>query len=400
MSLTDHFLLALASLRINLRRAALALIGITVGVAALVGLISLANLTKLEVGESMGALGHALILKARLVHMYGKGLYTHYLTPQAARDLSQEIPGVIAASAEGFTPLVRVDNGVRSMRCQAYGVEAVYPVVMGLEVAQGRFVTQRDISNASLVFVLGADLAAELFEEGQDPVGAKITLNEIHGQVIGVLKPSVWEPGNTGVMLPLTTALHRLADPQAAFVNNIRIRAGTLDGIDQVKEAALRFFNQRAGYWDEVEVLDNRRALEQIKNTITTLKVFCSAVGFLTLTLGGIGLMNTILASLAERTREIGLRRAVGASQSDIFWQFLIEASALSLTGAVAGVALGWVMVQVVGRVMQVDPIFLVVDPFLALMVVLATVVVGAGFSFSPVLKAARLDLVQALRYY
>jgi len=198
--------------------------------------------------------------------------------------------------------------------------------------------------------------------------------------------------------VPLTTAQRRLT--QARYSQLLRARAADLDRMEETLRAVTRFFKRHSPVFDQLEISYNKAAVQSIRGSITTLKVFLGAVGLLTLVLGGLGLMNTILASLAERTREIGLRRAVGATVGDIFWQFLAEAASLSLLGSLAGVALGWVLLRLAGRLMHLDPGSLSLDPLLAAAAAGLTTLVGLGFSLSPVLRAARLDAIQALRYY
>jgi len=396
--LSDHFLLVFGSLRANLRRAALAMIGLTCGVAALLGLVSLGQLTRTQVVGSLTQMGTATVIRVEILDVAGKGLYSHQFSPDQAVRLVRTTLGLTAASVEASAWRIQLDGPAGTVFSHVIGVQPEYGAVMGLKLEAGRFIGQRDLDEAAPLAVIGSELAQELF--GRDPpaAGAKVTIKGETYVIVGRLRPTPWEPGNLSLFVPLTTAQRRLS--QARYAQLLRARAADLDRMEETVRAVTRFFKRHSPVFDQLEISYNKAAVKSIRGSITTLKVFLGAVGLLTLILGGLGLMNTILASLAERTREIGLRRAVGATVGDIFWQFLAEAASLSLLGSLAGVALGWIMLRLAGQLMHLDPGSLSLDPLLAVAAAGLTTLVGLGFSLSPVLKAARLDAIQALRYY
>lgn len=397
MLLTDYFSLTLGSLKNNLGRSTLALVGLGVGVAALVGVISLGRLTGLQVSDSMSNVAAVTVLKAELVDPDERGHAAARLTPALAAELVREVPNVIDAAPEAYAWAVGVEAGPGAYAPgNVYGVTPNYFQVMGLDLKAGRYLTERDLAVRSHLALIGRDLAEELF--GTDnPVGRRVLAAGSAYTIVGALNPTVWEPGGTGLFIPLPTAQRRI--PPASRIQIIRIRAANMDCLEQVKTDAEKFFDRRR-IWPEIRVTYSRAAVKDIRSLITLLKVFFAAVSALTLALGSVGLMNTLLASLAERTREIGLRRAVGASQSDIFHQFLGEAAALALTGALLGLALGNGLLYFGGQLLRVDPTYLTLDPALAVLVVLGGAVLGSIFAVGPVWRASRLDLVQALRYY
>ena len=395
---SDQIALTLSSLRTNFRRSLLALIGVTFGVAALIGLISLGGLTRQQVVDSLGQIGTAAVIRIQLGDLARRGLYSHQLTMRQADDLVKEVPGVAAASAEVSAWHARLERAGGPLAIHAVGVQPAYGRVMGLQASQGRFIRQEDLQQRASVAVIGAELAQELFGPEGDPLGTRVVLEGESYLIVGRLAPTAWEPGNWSLILPLTTAQRRLTP--ARYVSLIRARATSLDRIEETRRGVERFFARRHDLAGQLEISYNQAALTSIRQTIAGLQVFLGAVAALTMLLGGIGLMNTVLASLAERTREIGLRRAIGASRGDIFRQFLGEALILSLIGSLAGLILGWGMLQLIGRAMLLEPGLLTLSPVLALLIVGLTSAVGLGFSLSPVVKAARLDLVQALRYY
>lgn len=398
MILSDHFGLTLASLKTNLRRALLALIGITIGVAALIGLLGLSRVTREGMIQSLSQIGSVAVIRVELDELARLGPPSSRLTPEQADALAREVPGVVAASAEATDWHAQIERTSGPVLIHVVGVQPAYAQVMGLELEKGRFIAQEDLEEQASVAVIGAALAEELFSEDDDLLASRVVLEGNALRLIGRLKPTAWEPGNWSLILPLTTAQRRL--PAAQAISLIRLRAESLNKLEEVCQRVKRYFQNHGLAAGELEISYNQAALREINLSLLALQVFLAAVGAFTLALGGIGLMNTILASLAERTREIGLRRALGASNQDIFWQFFSEALALSLIGSAAGLGLGFGVLRLAGWVMQLEPRLVSLQIGSALVVMGLTTAIGVAFSLWPVVKAARLDLVQALRYY
>jgi putative ABC transport system permease protein len=392
--------LGVRSLRLHKLRSSLSILGVVFGVAAVVAMSS--------VGE--GARRETLAQIASL------GIDTVTVRPRPAEPGEKAPPALPAATADSIgrvVPAVRAvaplrvaelpaEAGGRTAAVIAIGTTPAYRDATRLEVATGRFLADLDVADRKRVAVLGAAAARALFPLGS-PVGETVRLGGDWFQVVGVLEGRASPRGrgaairgrdlNRSVLVPLS-ALDRGAGRRPDSVDEVVFRVSTPEAVVSGAGVALALVRRATG-GEPVEAIVPREILRQRERTQRVFNVVTGAVAAISLLVGGIGIMNIMLASVAERTREVGVRRALGARRRDVAAQFLVESSLLTVAGGVLGSVLGLVgsaLIQVfAGWPTAVHPLMLVA----ALVVALA---VGIGFGFYPAWHAAGLDPVEALR--
>ena len=392
--------LGVRSLKLHKLRSSLSILGVVFGVAAVVAMSS--------VGE--GARRETLAQIASL------GIDTVTVRPRPAEPGEKAppaLPGTTADSIGRVVPAVRAvaplrvaelpaEAGGRTAAVIAIGTTPAYRDATRLEVAAGRFLADLDVADRKRVAVLGAAAARALFPLGS-PLGETVRVGGDWFRVVGVLEGRASPRGrgaairgrdlNRSVLVPLG-ALDRGADRRPDSVDEVVFRVATPEAVVPGAGVALALVRRATG-GERIEVIVPREILRQRERTQRVFDVVTGAVAAISLLVGGIGIMNIMLASVAERTREVGVRRALGARRRDVAAQFLVESSLLTVAGGVLGSVLGLVgsaLIQVfAGWPTAVHPLMLVS----ALVVALA---VGIGFGFYPAWHAAGLDPVEALR--
>jgi putative ABC transport system permease protein len=291
--------------------------------------------------------------------------------------------------------------GNRNWNSAVRGVSPTFRQIRNYRLANGAFFSDREVQSKAKVALLGATVAEELFP-GQNPVGARIRIRNVPFTVIGVLAAK----GQTGMgadqddllLIPSTTALYRLSDGKT--VRGLLASAVSADQIDtaktQITAALRRAHRLRDGQPDDFSLRDQTEIGTMASQVTTTLTLLLSAIAGVSLLVGGIGVMNIMLVSVTERTREIGIRLAVGARSGDILVQFLIEAVILCLCGGIIGALSGLGIAYSLGHIMGSS---VVLSPLVILLSVGFTLAVGVFFGFYPARKAAGLNPIEALRY-
>lgn len=412
MNLVEQIRLALRALSVNKLRSALTMLGIIIGVGAVITLLSVGEGVQNLVRSQLQSIGTNLLfvvsgnLGANIRSATG-------LTMADARAISDpfNVPDVVATAPEVMSN-ADVSRGKTSLRVSVSGVTAEYATVRNRPVESGNFIGDSDVNARSRVAVLGSRVADRLFgDAGAYPVGGSIKINNVPFKVIGVLE----EKGGTGgpggnqdevIMVPLSTAHERLfprfhnrRGEQTLSV--IYAQVVSEDRMDQASQEISDLLRQRHDirYQDEDDfTVINQQDLLSIFGQITNvLTVFLGAIAGISLLVGGIGIMNIMLVSVTERTREIGLRKAVGAKRRDILLQFLIESMALALIGGLLGIALGTSGAIGISR-LQSD-LVAVVTPQSVLLATGFSAAVGLFFGIYPATRASRLNPIDALRY-
>ncbi len=408
----EAFRIAIASLAANKLRSALTMLGVIIGVASVIALMGIGRGTQAAVRAQIERVGTNLIFVTPgtvrvggVAQAPGSVATLTYEDAQALRDL----PGVMAVA-----PVVQTSAQIvyqrNNLRVSVQGVTPEFFAVRNLTAQEGDLLSSTHEESAAAVAVLGANVAAQMFPDG-DPVGQFIRLNNIPFRVIGVLAPV----GGTGfgsvdnqAFVPLRTAIQRLSRGGALrgseAVSQITVQAGSADQMPAVMEAiraALRERHRLLDGDDDDFTLISQQDLIQASAQITgTLTWFLGAIAAISLIVGGIGIMNIMLVSVTERTREIGLRKAVGARRRDILMQFLSEAVTLSGLGGLVGVGLGIGAAQLI-RGVQVGTGTLrpVVTADVVALALSFAVAVGIFFGLYPAARAAALNPIEALRY-
>jgi putative ABC transport system permease protein len=410
MALLENIRIALRALMANKMRAALTMLGIIIGVGAVIALMSAGKGVERFVQESFQSVGSNLLFvfpgtleggssvqRAEMTYGDYVALSDPFLVPDAS--------GVAPELSSGAS----VVAGQRDIRTDIAGVTPEYMFLRNLEVAEGSFVSDSDVSTRSRVAVLGSRAYARLFEEGAYAVGQTIKINRIPFRVIGVME----EKGGSGfgsadstIYVPITTAQARLY-PQLrsrtgeALLSTVYIQAADESVMDQVADQVAEVLRQRHGITfrddDDFTIIKQTDIVAIAGDVTAVLTIFLGAIAGISLLVGGIGIMNIMLVSVTERTREIGIRKAVGAKRRDIRVQFLMEAVILALIGGLVGIALGIAGSTAIASLAEQFVPVVTWDTIL-----LATgfsVAVGLFFGIYPANRAAGLNPIDALRY-
>lgn len=395
MKARDVLRLALEQLTRNLRRSSIAMMGLVVGVAALVALDSLGKATSFYLMTFIERMGQARIVRVRALGTKGLGTGARSFRAADLERVRRELPQVEAVSARVTDWNAIALHAQAQMQVDVVGVDEHYLAMFALAIADGRGFSAEDAARRAPVAVLGADVRRRLFGDGE-ALGRVLIAEGVPLRVIGVLAPSIFDEANESVVVPLATALARFRDCRK--LDGFVVEASEPAAVEPLAAALSRFLasSDRHGK-QQYEVRINRTALSQIRDSIRVLRAFVLAVSLVTLLLGGVGIMNVFLASLAERTVEIGIRKAVGAAEEEIAAQVLTEATLICLLASALGVALGVAMVQAVVITTGRPELGELSAPTIAAIVAFASVT-GSLFALSPALRAARKDVVEAIR--
>ena len=411
---------AVSSLGVNRLRAALALLGIVIGVASVVTLMSIGRGIQAEITSSIESLGTNLLLVSfggspfRDVSGESSFRIARPLTLADAEALSDPelTPSVKAVAAQMRTGGQIAARGNRAS-VEILGVTSDYLQVRDLSMLSGIFIASTHVANKDEVVVLGSALAESLFGF-RDPVGQPVRLNARRFTVIGVLQREGQSQDGSfygfldwfdrQVMVPVTTAYYRLdrRSGQGVVVEQIYVQAASSDVVDAAFNeirTVLRL-RHRITEDDDFTITSQREAIEALAGAVDAFVVFLGAIAGVSLLVGGIGIMNIMLVSVVERTREIGIRKAMGAKRRDILLQFVFEAVLLTVSGGVLGILLGMGVSALVSGVSLGEGATLqtVVSGDIATLAVAVSAAIGLFFGIYPASRASRLRPIEALR--
>ncbi|HWP34693.1 MAG TPA: ABC transporter permease [Thermodesulfobacteriota bacterium] len=407
MRLDEALLVALRALGVNRLRTALTMLGIVIGVAAVIAMASIGEGAQQRVARQITSLGTNLVLvsprRPRPDELVGLRGRSEGLVIEDADAIAAQVPGVVRV-----VPSITVDGPVtRLSRSVSGGVEGTtpdYPAVRNFRVARGRFLTQADLEERRQVAVLGVDAAADLFPPGVDPVGQEIRIRDERFLVVGVMEPKgqiFFTNFDEKIFVPLTTASRRLTGTDR--LSAIQVEAASPAAVPATRDAVDALLRRRHQGIPDYRIRSQDEFLRTLRQTIATFRALLGGIAAISLLVGGVGIMNIMLVSVTERTREIGIRKAVGATRGDILRQFLIEAATVSLVGGLVGIAggvwLGEAAARFVSQGIEEGGWEAVVTGWSVVLAVGAAVAVGLVFGLYPAARAARLDPARALRY-
>ncbi len=411
MLFSENFKIALRALRANKLRSILTILGIVIGVATVVALLAIGKGATASITDQIKSGGSNLltISPGRQQAMFpgaGQSRQSSHLYYADYELLTRGITDNVSAIVPVYQSSYTIKFGDQSLTANVSGVMQAQKEVRSLEVADGRFITDGDNKSDALVAVLGSQVATDLFSS-VSPVGKTISINGVKFQVVGVLEgkgSSIGSPDDA-VFIPIQTGYDKLFGETATFngkqtVNTILISVKTTDAMNTVS-AEVSYMLRRSHKLkpsDDVDfnVMNQSDTLNTLNSVTQTLTIFLGAIAGISLLVGGIGIMNIMLVSVTERTKEIGLRKAVGATRNQILTQFLIETVTLSLLGGIIGILLG-VLIATLFSVTGLISSVITADSIL--MAFFFALAIGVFFGLYPAFRAANLHPMVALRY-
>ena len=399
----ESFLMAWASLVANKLRSLLTMLGIIIGVAAVIALVSIGNGVKQDIEDSISSLGSNL-----LVVLPGAPRTPGARSSQGSMKSLKISDYEAIAKLEGVKAASPMTNGSyvviyqnKNWTTSVAGVNANFQDVNNWTMTSGRFFSDKNVQNRERVAVVGQTVVKNLFAD-EDPVGKEIRVKNIPFRVIGVLKSkgngTMGNDQDDTVLIPYTTSMERVEGID--YLRRVYVVAKDDEGIDRLQadiENLLRVrHNIKDTNLDDFNIQNMKSIMETVAQTTGTFTLFLGAVAAISLVVGGIGIMNIMLVSVTERTREIGVRKALGATYSVIVTQFLIEAVVISLIGGFIGIAFGIGASKVIGMVSGMSTIVSVPTIIMSFAFSMA---IGLIFGIYPARKAAKLNPIDALHY-
>ncbi len=401
----QHFVQGIKTLAANKVRTSPSMLGIMIGVAAVVAMLALGKGAQSAIESQLSSLGsNLLVLRSGASRgpggaMSEAGSATRF-TVEDAELIQQRVAGVSVATAN-VNGRGQVTFGNKNWSTSLIGCSESYARMHAMVPDVGRFFTNEENQQRARVAVIGRTLVRELFG-GQNPIGEMIKINKVNFQVIGLLP----EKGATGfqdqddrILIPVETAMHRVMGKE--YVDLIEIEVASADAMDEVQQRTqdLLYARKRVPPSKQEDAFTIRN-MADIQNALSEstriMTVLLSVIASISLLVGGIGIMNIMLVSVTERTREIGLRKAIGARRADILWQFLIESVVVSLVGGVAGIGLAIVITTTLSALSGWNT---TITPSSVTLAFVFSAGVGILFGIYPARKAARLNPIDALRY-
>lgn len=399
IAITEINRLAIRSLARNKTRSLLTMLGIIIGVSAVILLVSIGQGLQSYLTSTFESLGSNLITV--LPGRVGQGGFSAASSPNFAgtkltlKDVSDiaHLGGAVETAGGGLQTAATASNGGKNKYATVVGVDATYLRIRDLTVSSGRTITDADSRVSRNVAIIGTSIASDLFGSG-DPIGKKMTIGGQKFEVIGILG-QIGAGGfgvdvNSYVILPLTSA-------QKVFglkgVQVIAVKAVDKESIPQAINETKKLLEKRLKA-DDFSVVDNASLVQTVNQILGVLTLALGGIAAISLVVGGVGIMNIMLVSVTERTREIGLRKAVGAKPSDILYQFLIEAVVLSLGGGVIGVAIGALGAWGLSHFIQTS-----VTAWSVGLAFGVSALVGIVFGVAPAARASKLNPIEALKY-
>ncbi len=398
----NSFLIALREIRRNLTRSFLTVVGVVIGVAAVVTMVTLGRGATAAVKDQITKMGSNILVLLPGQDWSGSGAPQFSIKDVDA--IHEQIPGIRSLSprVQAMEKTIYQEN-TRDTDIQ--GATASYFTIANWKLSIGRFFTEAEVSEAAAVCVIGETVRKELFGEDVDPVGLKIRLKSTALEVIGVTvakgQGGFSNDLDANIITPYTTVLRRLKGRgNGNNINQVTIsvaedypRANIMADVSALMRERR---NIGANEKDNFNIYDSRQLAEVMSSSTQVMTSLLGAVAGVSLLVGGIGIMNIMLVSVTERTREIGIRLAIGARAREVMLQFLVEAVALSSVGGVAGILLGYGLCVSLAKIVGAPFLF---DPQINILAFLFSAAIGILFGFMPARRAAGLDPIDALRH-
>lgn len=404
MMLSDLLLETYSAVTVNKARSGLTVLGIVIGIASVIAMVAIGQGAQASIQTSIQSIGSNLIMitpgaQRGSIVSTGRGT-AQSLTQSDSDAIEQSVPGISAVAPEVSRRYQITAKGTNS-NTSVMGTTPSYTTVRNVTVDTGSFFSDSQVSHQDKVAVLGPTTRDDLFGVGSDPIGQTIHINKINFKVIGVTLTkggSGFNNADDMVYVPVTTAIHFLSGNE--YLSEIDIQAQDQLSIADVQQAATSLLLTRHKISNPAQadfsVLNEADIIATASTVTGTFTVLLAAIASISLLVGGIGIMNMMLTIVTERTREIGLRKAIGAKEADIGLQFLAEAVLLTFLGGAIGILLGWLIAFVVSKIIGTAASVSLFSVVLAFGVSSG---IGIVFGYYPAQRAAKMSPIDALRY-
>jgi putative ABC transport system permease protein len=406
MTINDILQETLSAITVNRVRSGLTILGIVIGIGSVIAMVSIGQGAQGSIEASIQSIGSNLIL---VMPGFQRGVGTQVSTgrgsaqtlTQADADAIQNGISLVKAVAPDLSRRYQVTAKGQNTNTEVVGTVPAYSQVRNVEIDTGSFISEQNVQSLAKVAVLGPTTRDDLFGSSTDPIGQTIRINRVDFRVIGVAKAkggTAFGSQDDMIFVPISTAQRFLANDN--YVSTISIEAQNQNSMAAVQEQVTQLLLQRHNISNpqlaDFQVLNQEDIVSAASSVTGTFTILLASIAGISLVVGGIGIMNMMLTTVTERTREIGLRKAIGAKKSDISLQFLTEAVLLTFMGGAAGVILGWIISFLVSHFAGINTQVSLSAVVLAFGVSTA---IGIIFGYYPARRAASLNPIQALRY-
>ncbi len=404
MLFSESFQMALTSLYANKMRSLLTMLGIIIGVAAVIALVSVGMGVRSNVTNSIASLGSNMLIispgssnRGGVRGAAGSMQTLKYDDAKAIKDKIKNIDYVSPSVSSSY----QIVYGNNNWKTSVQGVTAEFMSIRSLTIGYGSFITADDMNKRNRVAVIGTTVASNLFAK-ENPVGKNIRINNQPFKVIGLLESkgqsSVGQDQDDVIYIPLTTAQERMLG--ITYVQSINVQVSSQEKMEQVQAEIENLLRSRhhilAGKDDDFNVRNLTSLMETVNQSTSMLTMLLGAIAGISLIVGGIGIMNIMMVSVTERTREIGIRKALGATFMNIMTQFLIESMVIGIIGGIIGIIVGCGASQIIAKVGNFTTVITITPIIISF---IFSVGIGLFFGIYPARKAAKLDPIEALRY-
>ena len=404
MLFSESFQMALTSLYANKMRSLLTMLGIIIGVAAVIALVSVGMGVRSNVTSSIASLGSNMLIispgssnRGGVRGAAGSMQTLKYDDAKAIKDKIKNIDYVSPSVSSSY----QIVYGNNNWKTSVQGVTAEFMSIRSLTIGYGSFITADDMNKRNRVAVIGTTVASNLFAK-ENPVGKNIRINNQPFKVIGLLESkgqsSVGQDQDDVIYIPLTTAQERMLG--ITYVQSINVQVSSQEKMEQVQAEIENLLRSRhhilAGKDDDFNVRNLTSLMETVSQSTSMLTLLLGAIAGISLIVGGIGIMNIMMVSVTERTREIGIRKALGATFMNIMTQFLIESMVIGIIGGIIGIIVGCGASQIIAKVGNFTTVITITPIIISF---IFSVGIGLFFGIYPARKAAKLDPIEALRY-